>query len=108
MFKGALTVGLLGSCLQLGINEFHVTRMKYIVSTMSQNQKPTPSSSTPISTPEEKSALLWERVLSLIGLKQLSDEEYIAQLQRQRAAALARIAELEATIAEEVSGNKKS
>ena len=84
--------------------------MKYIMSMIPKNQEDTPKGTvtSPTQTPgEEKTPQAWNRFLSFFGFKQLSDEEYLSQLRRQRTLALTRIAELEAELGKETANDEK-
>lgn len=82
---------------QLLYNELRVQRVKYVSrsSPAASRRPPLPISSgiTELPVPEKP---LFDRMIHAIGLKRVSDEQYLAQLREQRAAHLRRIAELEA------------
>lgn len=80
-------------------NEFGVQRLKFI-----SRRYHVPSSRPPPSTVSEPSELpepkrpVFDRLIHAVGLKKLSDEEYLAQMREERAAYIRRIAELEAQL----------
>jgi hypothetical protein len=86
---------------QVLYNEFGVQRIKFV-----SRRHPIPSQPpTPIdpdlSEPPAPKRPLFDRMIHAIGLKRLSDEEYLAQMREKRAAYLRRIASLEAELEEE-------
>ncbi|KAI9466163.1 hypothetical protein BJY52DRAFT_329801 [Lactarius psammicola] len=101
--RGALTGMMFGSVFctvgQLLYNELGVQRVKFVsrTSPAASHRLPFPSASgvTDISVPKEP---LFERMIHAIGLKRVSDEEYLAQMREERAKYLQRIAELEAKL----------
>ena len=103
--RGTFTGFMFGSIFctlgQALYNEFGVQRIKFV----SRRYPITPHPPTPIDLePSEPSALkrpLLDRMINAIGLNKLSDEEYLAQVRKERAAYLQRIAELEARLEEE-------
>lgn len=93
---GALTIGALCTLLQLAYNEVGITRLRYI-SGLKDSASARPSA--PPSKP------LTERFLSLLGVKQVTDEQHIAKLKATRDGHLKRIAELEQQLATEKAKN---
>ncbi|THH13859.1 hypothetical protein EW146_g6404 [Bondarzewia mesenterica] len=97
-----LTIGAVGcSLVQLLYNELQVQRVKY-VSRKLQVVAPVVQQD-PVDPPEPKRPLS-ERVMGLIGLKKLSDEQYLAKMKNDREICLRRIAELEKIQEEEEKG----
>jgi hypothetical protein len=82
---------------QLLYNELGVQRVKYVSrsSPTASPRPPLPISSgiTELPVPKEP---FFDRMIHTIGLKRVSDEQYLDQLREQRAAYLRKIAELEA------------
>ena len=84
---------------QLLYNELGVQRVKFVSRT-------SPAASTrlplPIDTGNHELSVpkkpLFDRMVRAIGLKKVSDEEYLAQIKGERATHLRRIAELEAKL----------
>ena len=103
--RGTFTGLMFGSVFctlgQVLYNEFGVQRIKFV-----SRRYPIPSQlPTPIdpdlSEPPASKRPLFDRMIHAIGLKRLSDEEYLAQMREKRAAYLRRIASLEAELEEE-------
>lgn len=124
--SGAITVGAAATLLQLGFNEFTVQRLKLIsrqrspeggiISTTPQSgltlrsplaieQGPTPGGSP---TPEQEPTSWKTKALSLLGIKKLSEDEYLQRLKLQRENHLLRIAELERKLEEEKAKDNAS
>lgn len=84
---------------QLLYNELGVQRVKFVSRTSSAASPRLPLPSAPeiteLPVPKEP---LFERMIHAIGLKRVSDEEYLAQMREERATYLQRIAELEAKL----------
>jgi len=86
---------------QVLYNEFGVQRIKFVSRRYPiPSQPPTPIDPDLSESPPSKQPLL-DRMILAIGLKRLSDEEYLAQMREERAAYLRRIASLEAGLEEE-------
>ncbi|KAJ3918088.1 hypothetical protein F5877DRAFT_43263 [Lentinula edodes] len=88
--SGAISAGVICTLLQYMYNESRIIRLKYLVhqrensATSSRDQR------------ASNSSLPWtERLLGIIGIKAVSDEEHLISLKQQRDAHLKRIAELE-------------
>lgn len=106
---GAITVGAICTLLQLGYNEFGVQRLQYI----SRQHAPEAGShlnaipQTGVNTKALESAsaeqpLSWKaKILSLMGVRRMSEEEYLERLKLQRDSHLMRIRELERKLEEE-------
>ena len=100
---GALTGMMFGSVFcavgQLLYNELGVQRVKYVSRTgpAASLRPPSPISSEVTELPVPKETF-FDRMIHAIGLKRISDEQYLAQLREQRAAYLRKIAELEAKV----------
>ena len=84
---------------QLLYNELGVQRVKFVARTSlnTSPQLPTPLAPGIPELPVPKEPL-FDRMIQAIGLKRLSDEEYLAQMRGERATHLRRIAELEAKL----------
>ncbi|KAI9509338.1 hypothetical protein F5148DRAFT_1188022 [Russula earlei] len=103
--RGTFTGMVFGSVLctlgQVFYNELGVQRIKYIYRRyLVPSQPATPTASVLTESPVSKPSLL-DRMTHGIGLKRLSDEEYLAQMKEERAAYLRRIAKLEAQLEED-------
>jgi hypothetical protein len=86
---------------QLLYNEIGVQRIKFISRRYHISSPPqTPVALEPSEAPAPQKPL-FDRMIHVIGLNRLSDEEYLAQLREERAAYLRRIAHLEARLEEE-------
>lgn len=117
VFPGTFTASLACTALQLVANELDVQRIRYISSrqthpstphTSSPNPQspfsPTPSDSTPT---EPIPGLGW-RMLALIGITKVDEEEYIRRLKAKRERHLSRIRELEALEATRLASESES
>ncbi|KAI0780678.1 hypothetical protein BD413DRAFT_600231 [Trametes elegans] len=94
VLAGARTAGLICTFIQLGFNELGVMRIKY-VSRELQKARSSPEP-VPQPAPSDAEKYSWfDRALSLIGFRKMSDEEYLKTLKKQRDEALQRIADLE-------------
>jgi len=85
-------------------NETGVQRLKYISRRYpipSPGQPPTPSTVSGLAEPSVPKKPLLDRVIHAIGINRLSDEEYLAQMKKKRAAYLRRIEKLEAQLGED-------
>ncbi|KAI9446499.1 hypothetical protein H4582DRAFT_569999 [Lactarius indigo] len=101
--RGALPGMIFGSVFcavgQLLYNELGVQRVKFVSRT-----SPTASPRPPLPSPSSVTELpvlkepLFDRMIHAIGLKRVSDEEYLAQMRAERTAYLQRIAELETNL----------
>jgi hypothetical protein len=84
---------------QLLYNELGVQRVKFVsrASPAASTRLPLPIDTGihELSVPKEP---LFDRMVHAIGLKRVSDEEYLAQMKEERARHLRRIAELEAKL----------
>ncbi|KIK59607.1 hypothetical protein GYMLUDRAFT_672988 [Collybiopsis luxurians FD-317 M1] len=88
---GAVSAGVLCTLLQYMYNESRVVRLEYLIHQRQNHQQPSTSQ-----TPNVNSSKPWtERIFASIGIKSLSDEEYLASLKKQRDVHLERIAEIE-------------
>ncbi|KAH9966623.1 hypothetical protein BC827DRAFT_684090 [Russula dissimulans] len=98
--RGAFTGMVFGSVFctlgQVLYNELGVQRIKFISRRYAiPSRPPTPVVAVLPEPPVPKQPLL-DRMMHAVGLKKLSDEEYIAQMKEERAMYLRRIAKLEA------------
>ncbi|KAF5386664.1 hypothetical protein D9615_001564 [Tricholomella constricta] len=91
ILPGALTIGALCTLLQLAYNEAGIMRLRYVSGL---------NVSTPV-TPPPPSKSLSERFLTMFGVQQVTDEQYVEKLKATREAHLKRIAELEQQLARE-------
>ncbi|KAH9857143.1 hypothetical protein C2E23DRAFT_720985 [Lenzites betulinus] len=94
VLAGARTAGLLCALLQLGHNEIGVARIKYVTRKIQEPPAPKPLPA-PLERPDEVRLSVFDRLLSIVGFRKLSEEEYLKTLKKQRDEALARIAVLE-------------
>ncbi|KIY43468.1 hypothetical protein FISHEDRAFT_78329 [Fistulina hepatica ATCC 64428] len=99
---GAFVLGSLCTALQLGANELSVMRIKLVhrLAASSSNTSTVPSKPILASRPDEAEITrtrrsVKERLLALVGVRPLTDEEMLDHLKRTRDKHLARIAELE-------------
>ncbi|KAJ3567719.1 hypothetical protein NP233_g6179 [Leucocoprinus birnbaumii] len=108
--SGAITVGVAATLLQLGYNEVQVQRLKMISRRRSMTPSPvsaepqpvfTPAASEPVAPLEQESTSWKAKALSILGVKRLSEDEYLERLKLQREHHLLRIAELERKLEEE-------
>ncbi|OCH93409.1 hypothetical protein OBBRIDRAFT_725005, partial [Obba rivulosa] len=88
---GMLTVSVVCTVLQLAYNEFNIARIKYV---SRKTEKVQASNSGGSEGQPQKT--FTNRAMGWLGLRPMSDEEYIAVLERQRNGYLHRIEELEA------------
>ncbi|OBZ69244.1 hypothetical protein A0H81_10779 [Grifola frondosa] len=109
---GATTAGLLCTILQLAYNELGIMRVKYVTKVMQKPEQslddfsPHSSVGHPISSSTPPKKPLGERILTSLGFKQISDEEYLQMIKRKRDGLLRKIAELETEV--EVERAKES
>ncbi|KAF9469369.1 hypothetical protein BDZ94DRAFT_1182175 [Collybia nuda] len=99
ILPGALTAGAICTLLQMAYNELGVTRLKYISRLNKEDpisKIDVPSISTPI--PQGGAKSFSEKVLTLVGLQPISDDEHLAKMKIKRETYLKRIAELEAQL----------
>ncbi|KAI0320118.1 hypothetical protein OF83DRAFT_665481 [Amylostereum chailletii] len=92
--RGILSGSLIGALgcaiLQFSFNEVEVQRVKYVSRRL--RAASTPSEPT---TPPEPQEPLGRRILGMLGMNHLSDQEYLETMKREREVYLRRIAELE-------------
>jgi len=99
ILPGALTVGAICTLLQLAYNEAGIVRLHYVSSLnapASMDASTEPFSSNPISKPAA-----WNRFLAILGIHQVTEEEYLEKLKASRASYLKHITELERKLPEE-------
>ena len=95
LWSGARTAGILCTVVQWGFNELGIMRVKF-VSRKIQELPPQPQASSQLPEPFDKPRISFvDRLMSVIGFRKLSDEEYLKVLKKQRDEALQRIAVLE-------------
>jgi hypothetical protein len=107
--RGTFTGMMFGSVFctlgQVLYNEMGVQRLKFISQRYSiSSQHPTPSTVSGLAEPSVPKKPLLDRMIHVIGINKLSDEEYLAQMTEKRAAYLRRIEVLEA----QLEGDKSS
>ena len=105
--RGTFTGMVFGSVFctlgQALYNEMGVQRLKFISRRYhTPSQPPTPSTVSEAADSAPKKPLL-DRVIHVMGINRLSDEEYLAQMRERRAAYLLRIEKLEAQLADDTS-----
>ena len=89
---------------QVLYNELGVQRLKFISRRYTiPSQPPTPSTVSGLAEPSMPKKPLLDRMIHVIGINKLSDEEYLAQMREKRAAYLQRIGKLEAQLEEDNS-----
>lgn len=100
------TTGVVCTLLQYGFNELTIMRLRYISKLKEENRTAVamPDSrprgaSNQVST--ESSTPMLKALLTFIGVRPMSEEEYLAKMKRTRDAYLKRIAELELQAEEE-------
>lgn len=101
--RGALTGMMFGSVFcavgQFLYNELGVQRVKYVSRTgPAASTRPTLPISSGITELPVPQKPFFDRMIHAIGLRRVSDEQYLAQLREERAAYLRKIAELEAKV----------
>ncbi|KDR73651.1 hypothetical protein GALMADRAFT_251427 [Galerina marginata CBS 339.88] len=102
ILPGMVMTGVACSFLQYGYNELSIMRLRYIAKLNEEDRAavtvPSSKPRTAIpdrSEPSTTSPSAVQLFLSMIGVRPLSDEEYLAKMKRTRNAYLKRIAELE-------------
>ncbi|KAL0578689.1 hypothetical protein V5O48_003309 [Marasmius crinis-equi] len=111
----AVTVGTACTALQFLFNEVKVSRLQYLSKRLPQSEQTSaipPSTSLSNSTttassntsPKPQETSWTSSLLKFVGIRVLSDEEYLTKLYSQRDGHLKRIAELEAQIDKERKG----
>ncbi|CDO73539.1 hypothetical protein BN946_scf185014.g9 [Trametes cinnabarina] len=98
IMAGARTAGLICALLQLGYNEIGVMRIKYVSRKLHETRAQSETVLAPTPVPEKDTTpkvSFFDRAMSVIGFRKLSDEEYLKTLKKQRDEALSRIAVLE-------------
>ncbi|KAF8912109.1 hypothetical protein CPB84DRAFT_1957752 [Gymnopilus junonius] len=99
VLPGMVTTGVVCTLLQYGFNELTVLRLRYISKLKEENRTAVvmphsrPRDASQVST--ESSTPVLKTLLSFLGVRPMSDEEYLAKMKRTRDAYLKRIAELE-------------
>ncbi|KAI0273584.1 hypothetical protein BC834DRAFT_966089 [Gloeopeniophorella convolvens] len=93
---GILAGSIICTLGQVLYNEIGVQRIKYVSRGLSAAPSLPPLTAPVLVNPPEPEKPLFDRMINAIGLTKLSDDEYLAQMKKQRAACLRRIAELEA------------
>ncbi|KAJ3812416.1 hypothetical protein EV368DRAFT_44651, partial [Lentinula lateritia] len=88
--SGAISAGVICTLLQYMFNESRIIRLKYLV-----HQRESSAASSRDNRVFNSSIPWTERLLGIIGIKAVSDEEHLISLKQQRDAHLKRIAELE-------------
>ncbi|KAG6861542.1 hypothetical protein C0995_015275 [Termitomyces sp. Mi166 len=96
ILPGMLTIGAVCTLLQLVYNEASVSRLRYI----SGLKVKAPANEAP-ATPAIRTKTASERFLTLIGIHQVTEEEYLEKMKATRDSHLRRIAELEQQLAAE-------
>ncbi|KAH9063480.1 hypothetical protein EDB87DRAFT_1603957 [Lactarius vividus] len=101
--RGTLSGMMFGSVFcavgQLIYNELGVQRVKFVSRTsFAASHRPPLPSAPGITEPLAPKEPLFDRMIHAIGLKKVSDEEYLAQMRAERATYLQKIAELEAKL----------
>ncbi|KAJ7741585.1 hypothetical protein DFH07DRAFT_55648 [Mycena maculata] len=97
----ALTAGLACVLLQAAYNELGIQRIKYVGKHSPQLE----TSLVPVETTTPVKQSLTTRILGTLGVKQLSDEELLVKLRRQRETHLEKIRELEGELDEDKTRN---
>jgi hypothetical protein len=102
MLSGSVSVGAVCMVLQLGYNELGIQRLRYLSQT---NSMPTPTLPVTVESlsnvPSDGSRCWKEKALWLMGVRLLSDEEYLERMKLQRDQYVRRIQELERKCQEE-------
>jgi hypothetical protein len=106
--RGTSTGMIFGSVFctlgQVLYNEMGVQRLKFISRRYPiRSQLATPSTVSGLAEPSVPKKPLLDRMIHVIGVNKLSDEEYVAQMREKRAAYLQRIEKLEARLEEDKS-----
>lgn len=109
--RGTFTGTMFGSVFctlgQVFYNEMGVQRLKFISRRYPiPSQPPTPSTVSELAEPSVLKKPLLDRIIHVIGINKLSDEEYLAQMREKRAAYLRRIEKLEVQLEEDKSSKK--
>ncbi|KAL7283599.1 hypothetical protein ACG7TL_003034 [Trametes sanguinea] len=111
VWAGARTAALLCALLQLGYNETGVMRIKYVSRKLQETQSQPQAALAPVPVQEKDASpkmSFFDRAMSIIGFRKLTDEEYLKTLKKQRDEALARIAALERERAESLQAEENS
>ncbi|KAI0748584.1 hypothetical protein C8Q80DRAFT_748250 [Daedaleopsis nitida] len=98
LWAGARTGGIICAVLQWGHNEMGIMRVKFVSRKIQESRSPSAPSPAPTSPPDDPTKpriTVFDRLVSVIGFRKLSDEEYLKAVKKQRDEALARIAVLE-------------
>lgn len=96
-WAGARTGAIICTIVQWGFNEFRIMRVKFVSRKLQESrpQRDIPISSSPTESTGETRLSILDRLMSIVGFRKLSDEEYMRVLKKQRDEALDRIAVLE-------------
>ena len=106
ILSGSLFGGALCVFLQYAFNEANITRLRFISERQATNgnavvREPSVRSKYQTSESTHPEPGPWASLLQLVGLKSISDEEFLERLKRRREVFQGRIAELEKQAEEE-------
>ena len=105
--SGAVTASTVCIMLQYACNELGIAKLRYVSRLQEENRLlKTQSSSNQLQNGSsnqayEPSSSVFQRLLKVIGLAPVSDEEYLLKLKRSREVYLKRMVELEKQVEEE-------
>lgn len=103
-FTGIMFGSVFGILGQTLYNEMGVQRLKFISRRYPiSSQRPTSPAVSGLAEPSVPKKPLLDRMIHVIGISRLTDEEYLAQMREKRAAYLRRIEKLEAQLDEDKS-----
>jgi len=101
IIPGSLSIGAICTLLQLAFNELSITRLKYISNSGRTVALPEVSTNPPSKSTSE-------HILAFLGMKEVTDEEYLEKMKKKREGYLKEIAELEQQLAREHDDDRSS
>ena len=101
ILSGAVTASTVCIVLQYACNELGIARLRYTLKLQEENKSLITQPSFNGEQVNKPSGSVFQKLLKVVGLVPVSDEEYLAKLKRTREVYLKRMAELEKQVEEE-------
>lgn len=93
VLPGAVTAGVICVLLQYAVNEADIARLRYISQQRHESTSQPPSLQHTLVP--EPSPTLMERIIHAVGIRKMTEDEYLERMKKTRDHHLHRIAELE-------------